>query len=84
MARGDFVTVTYRTGAGTAEKKVQVTRAGGRLVWDPPRSSDRFMEVKVVDQNDSKVEVHLFASQEVVAVVEGHETIGTAVARKKK
>lgn len=74
MAKGDYVKVTYRTGAGTDSSEIVARVDGYKLSWDEPRDKDRFMTVEVQNRNNGTVEKHLFASADVVAVSEGRKT----------
>jgi hypothetical protein len=72
--KGDYVKVTYRTGAGTESVEITARVDGYKLSWAEPRDKDRFMTVEVQNRNGGKVEEHLFASADVVAVTSGHKT----------
>ena len=85
MARGDFVEVTYRTGAGIASHKVRAHAMGARVeVLQPRGSADLYLEVREVNMSGLEVEKALFAKNEVVAVIEGHETAQTARKAQKR
>lgn len=74
MAKGDALKVTYRTGVGTETVEIVCRTDGYKLDWDAPKDRDRFLEVQVQGRTGKAVEIYLFASADVVAIVSGHKT----------
>jgi hypothetical protein len=85
MARGDYVDVTYRTGAGTETKRTQARSAGSSVEVKMPGRGDLFVEVTELNagQPPKAVQTSRFAAGEVVAVVEGNASLGAAPKKAK-
>ena len=75
MARGDYVDVTYRTGAGTDKHRVQALTVGGSTSIKGHDGRDVFVTVEALDKNDMPIVRALFARAEVVSIIEGHEML---------
>ena len=74
MARGDYVEVTYRTGAGTDKEKILVDGVGGSVGVEGAQDRSTFLRVEVLDRNKQTIRTAHFARTEVVAIIEGHDT----------
>lgn len=84
MAKGDYLKVTYRTGVGTEPVEIVARSDGQKLVWAVPRSSDRFLEVRVEGRTDKVAETYMFASADVVAIISGHKSARELAIKPRK
>lgn len=75
MARGDFVDITYRIPTGVSVHRMQSMTVGGGVEVRDPSKQDPFFIVAVTDRNGDSIERARFAASEVVAIIEGHQTI---------
>jgi hypothetical protein len=82
MARGDFFKVTYRTGAGTDDSIIAAHGVGHNVDAAGFEGRAEFITVTVFDRTNQPVEVARFARSEVVAVVQGHQTMTRTRAKK--
>jgi hypothetical protein len=71
MARGKYVKVTYRTGAGTASEEVEATRAGGDVHISMPDRNGLFVTVEELNKAGDPVRSARFLATEVLSIVEG-------------
>jgi hypothetical protein len=73
MARGDFIEVVYRTGAGTASHRIKARNVGATVEHTEPKSTGLFVTVEETNKGGEVVNSALFAKGEVVAIIRGHE-----------
>jgi hypothetical protein len=74
MAKGDYVKVIYRTGVGVTDIEIIARGDGSKIDWDEPREKDRFVKIEVQKRAGEPIETYIFASADVVAIIEGHKT----------
>lgn len=76
MARGDYIEVTYRTGAGTETKRVQARSVGSSVqVSIPTIANNPFIDVVEVNKAGQPVRTARFAKSDVVAIDEGNAPV---------
>jgi len=74
MARGDYVKVTYRTGAGTESTTIQARTAGSSVAVSGTDARSEFVTVEELDKTGrNAIRTARFAKGEVVAIIEGHK-----------
>lgn len=68
--KGDYISVTYKTGVGTEKTKVVADRSGSTVGYSVDRT---WVTVDELDRAGKSISEARFAATEVVAVVRGHE-----------
>lgn len=75
--RGDYVEVIYKKGPETGTVTVVARNAGGSVDVTEPREKDPFVEIKELNQVKQPIQTVRVAKGEVIALIEGHETIAS-------
>ena len=80
MARGDYVDVTYRTGAGVTKERIQCRGAGSEVQIKMPDRGDLFVQVTEWNAGSppKALRTARFAASEVVSIIEGNEPVPSA------
>jgi hypothetical protein len=73
MARGSFVKVIYRTGAGVAVEEIEAMSAGADVEIRLPDRGGLFVTVAEVNQVGRAVRTARFLATEVLSIVEGQK-----------
>jgi hypothetical protein len=73
MSRGDYVDVTYRTGAGVVTHRISARTFGAKVDIDEGKANSAFVTVTEQNRADEPIQTARFAKGEVVSIIEGHE-----------
>lgn len=77
MARGDYVDITYRTGAGVTKERIQCRGAGSEVQVKMPDRGELFVIVTEWNAGTppKPLRTARFAASEVVSIIEGHDAV---------
>lgn len=82
MARGSYVKIVYRTGAGTASEEIEAKTAGGNVVVSMPDRNGIFVMVEEINKAKDAVRTARFLATEVLSIVEGQKPAQKMVRKK--
>lgn len=73
MARGSYVKIVYRTGAGTASEEIEAKTAGGDVFVTMPDRNGLFVIVEEANKAKVAIRTARFLASEVLSIVEGQK-----------
>ena len=73
--RGDYIEVTFKTGAGTDKIRVQARTVGSSVEASGFDAREPFIAVEELDKNHEPIRTARFAKHEVVAIDQGHSNL---------